>query len=87
MSDEQADAIALANKLLDQHWADPDDDLRMLSRQLLRAHERIASRDSLLREALHEMCHTVAPRNSFTDCVDKIDALVGSPPTSASEPK
>lgn len=42
MSDERVDAIALANKLLDEPWCDPDDDLRVLARQLLRAHEQIA---------------------------------------------
>jgi hypothetical protein len=30
----------------------------------------------LLREALREMLHTVAKRNSFTDCVDRIDAFL-----------
>lgn len=42
MSDERADAIALADKLLDEPMADPDDDLRTLSRQLLRSEERVA---------------------------------------------
>ena len=26
--------------------------------------------------ALHEMCNTVAPRNSFTDAVDALDAAL-----------
>jgi len=26
--------------------------------------------------ALHEMCNTVAPRNSFTDAVDALDAAI-----------
>jgi hypothetical protein len=43
MSDERADAIRLANKLLDDPHCDPDDDLRMLSRQLLRREEFVAS--------------------------------------------
>jgi hypothetical protein len=42
MSDERTDTIALAHVLLDQPWADPDDDLRMLARQFLRGEERIA---------------------------------------------
>lgn len=50
MSDERDDAIVLANKLLDQHWADPDDDLRVLARQLLRAHEHKAALYNLLRQ-------------------------------------
>lgn len=39
--DEQASAVALANRLLDQPYADPDDDLRVLSRQLLRRQEEL----------------------------------------------
>lgn len=31
---------------------------------------------ALLREALQEMCTTKATRNSFTDCVDQIDAFL-----------
>jgi hypothetical protein len=41
MSDEKADAIRLAERILDRVNADPDDDLAMLSRQLLRALERL----------------------------------------------
>ena len=37
-------AIRLANQVLDQPNADPDDDLAMLSRQLLRARENFAPR-------------------------------------------
>jgi DNA repair exonuclease SbcCD ATPase subunit len=40
VSDERAYALVLANKLLDQPYCDPDDDLRVLSRQLLRSEER-----------------------------------------------
>jgi hypothetical protein len=36
------------------------------------------------KKALHEMVHTSAPRNSFTDAVDELDAaLSGRPPVSA----
>ncbi len=38
---ERTDAIHLANKLLEEPNTDPDDDLRMLSRQLLRRCETI----------------------------------------------
>ena len=38
---ERLDAIRLAKKLLDEPNADPDDDLRMLSRQFLRSVETI----------------------------------------------
>jgi hypothetical protein len=40
-SNEIANAIALAGRLLDEHGCDPDDDLRVLSRQLLRRIEEI----------------------------------------------
>jgi hypothetical protein len=39
-SSEFDDAIKLAQRLLDEPNCDPDDDLRLLSRQLLRLHER-----------------------------------------------
>lgn len=41
-------AVILANKILDRRSADPDDDLAVLARQVLRAYERI----SKLRAAL-----------------------------------
>jgi len=37
--DERAQAITLAHRLLDEPNCDPDDDLRVLARQLLRARE------------------------------------------------
>jgi hypothetical protein len=39
---ELEEAIALANKILDRNYADPDDDLAILSRQFLRAREAVA---------------------------------------------
>lgn len=39
---ERSDAIKLANIILDRPNADPDDDLAILSRQFLRANDRIA---------------------------------------------
>jgi hypothetical protein len=39
MATEREDAITLANKILDRVNADPDDDLAVLSRQLLRTSE------------------------------------------------
>jgi hypothetical protein len=38
-NDERSQAIELANRLLDEPNCDPDDDLRVLSRWLLRRHE------------------------------------------------
>lgn len=46
MSSELDETIALANVVLDKRWPDPDDDLRMLARQFLRAQERIAQLES-----------------------------------------
>lgn len=40
--EEETQTVMLANKLLDSPYADPDDDLRTLSRQLLRRHEELA---------------------------------------------
>lgn len=41
MSDELDRAVKIATVVLDRVNADPDDDLAVLSRQLLRAHEHI----------------------------------------------
>lgn len=41
MTNERTQAIELANRLLDEPNCDPDDDLRMLSRHLLRCCEEI----------------------------------------------
>lgn len=40
-TNERAFAVALANRVLDRPYGDPDDDLAVLSRQLLRRHEEI----------------------------------------------
>ena len=45
---ERSDADRLARKLLDESMADPDDDLRMLSRQLLRRGEVITRLEKAL---------------------------------------
>lgn len=47
---EREDARVLANKLLDEPLADPDDDLRTLARQFLRADEQADSFYTLLRQ-------------------------------------
>lgn len=41
VNSELEDAVKLADRLLDVPMADPDDDLRMLSRQLLRRQEAV----------------------------------------------
>jgi hypothetical protein len=48
LPDERESAKNLAKVLLDEPWADPDDDLRVLSRQLLRRHEEIERLTGLL---------------------------------------
>jgi hypothetical protein len=47
---EKTDAIALANRLMEEPNMDPDDDLRVLSRQLLRSTETIAAMHKKLQE-------------------------------------
>jgi hypothetical protein len=47
---EREDVITLANRVLDRVNADPDDDIAILARQLLRTHDR----ERELREALQE---------------------------------
>jgi Leu/Phe-tRNA-protein transferase len=34
--------------------------------------------EAAAKAALHEMCHTISPRNSFTDAVDRLDAALNS---------
>lgn len=46
--DEYTEACVLANKILDRVNADPDDDLAMLARQLLRADEKIQAYEDTL---------------------------------------
>lgn len=46
---ELDDVRVLAEKLLDQPWVDPDDDLRTLARNFLRADERATRYYRLLR--------------------------------------
>ncbi len=46
---ERDDAIKLAHRLLDDASADPDDDLRMLARQLLRYREVVEKQEQALK--------------------------------------
>lgn len=48
---EFADATIIANKVLDRPWADPDDDLGILSRQLLRMRERLKLAEAVVEAA------------------------------------
>ena len=47
---EQKDAIKLANRILERPYADPDDDLAVLARQLLRSREIIDKQEKALQE-------------------------------------
>ncbi len=47
---ELADAIKLANKILDRPSGDPDDELAMLSRQLLRSREIVDKQEAAIKE-------------------------------------
>lgn len=49
---EKVEADKLADKLLDEPYADPDDDLRVLSRQLLRRREVVERLEKRLAETI-----------------------------------
>jgi hypothetical protein len=68
---ENESAVKLANLILDRPNGDPDDDLAVLSRQLLRALERAESLESQLREA-HEALKRIAyPIRSMKEDADR----------------
>lgn len=52
---EREEALALANRLLDVPNADPDDDLRVLSRALVRSEERNRGQLVHLSEAIRKV--------------------------------
>lgn len=58
-------AYALANKVLDTPMRDPDDDLSMMSRQFLRARERI---DSLRTTLEGRSVVLMGPRSPYWQC-------------------
>jgi hypothetical protein len=45
-------AVQLANKVLDDHARDPDGDLAVLARQLMRTRERVAALERVIFEAI-----------------------------------
>ncbi len=49
---EKSDALKLAERLLDEPYCDPDDDLRVLSRQLLRRQEVVERVEKRLAETM-----------------------------------
>lgn len=66
---ERFQAIELAHKLLDKPNVDPDDDLRVLSRQLIRQHERFAALQKWV--AILESEHD---RETIKRCIARRDA-------------
>ena len=74
---EKEEARILANKILDRIDGDPDDDLAMLSRQLLRADESIASfAKPITQYELFEVRHRCAPTTDGTgNVILTIDAI------------
>lgn len=84
MSD-QSEALRLADSLSDiRRWHDlTDDECDLAAAELRRQHSRIEADEALMwqhfgvmKKALHEMCRTVAPRNSFTEAVDDLDSAI-----------
>lgn len=65
---EYARVIRLANELLDDSSADPDDELRMLSRQFLRQIERADHYKNLLSQQTAEVREKVAGLKQECDC-------------------
>lgn len=55
---------------MDQRQADADVKFIVCA---VNAHDALVA---AAEKALYEMCHTVAPRNSFTDAVDALDAAL-----------
>lgn len=47
---EREDAIKLADTILGQPWRDPDEDVSVLARQLLRTHEALDAATAKLRD-------------------------------------
>jgi hypothetical protein len=51
---------------------------RIKARVAIAAYEEATGLRNAAKLALYEMCHTVAPRNSFTDAVDALDAALNA---------
>ena len=65
---EREESRILAHRILDRPNGDPDDDLAMLSRQLLRADERIAAFTEAL-EQLSRLGNGLLPGNSIGNTI------------------
>lgn len=76
--DEQGEAAQMANHLLNDIYADPDDGLRMLSRQLLRMHEELCNlqaTNKALVDALTALHHNCAACHLGSPCA--VGVLIG----------
>jgi hypothetical protein len=79
--DERDQAIVLANRLLDEVCCDPDDDLRVLSRQLLRRIEEVEhltkERDDFAERLHNEFAVSIARGQE----IGRLNALINTPHT------
>src|ERR1700676_2425826 len=76
--DELTEALAIANKVLDEPYCDPDDDLRVVARQLGRLYERFnqtVGESNRYRTALLELYPGLVLDRRYADADDDIDAL------------
>jgi hypothetical protein len=77
MTDPEADfAIHLANRALADTSRDPDSDLSVLARQLLRCHERISEAgEMIVTDAMIEARQAACPGASADNCCDIYTAM------------
>jgi len=77
---EKEEAIALANKVLDEPYRDPDDDLSMMSRQFLRALEAVDRLRSACEYAAGSLAQVpyggTVPPIVLHDCKEKLQGAV-----------
>lgn len=66
---ELDEALALADRLLDEPMADPDDDLRMLSRQLRRQYETAVHQRRHMDQLAAQNDHLVKILSNITLCM------------------
>lgn len=65
-SKELTEAVAIANRLLDEPFADPDDDARTVARQFLRGREAI-ERLQVIEKLYNEQCEAGYARGSASE--------------------
>jgi hypothetical protein len=75
---ERIDTLQLANRLLDEPFCDPDDDLRTLCRQLLRTAERQDKLMAAVRAALTSLSQSATyevPPIVVRDVADRLQQV------------